>query len=180
LKGGDVAVFGRANEEVDALRAAGIGFEIVPGVTAMSGAAAAAGISLTDRRTTSAVVLVTAQTCKGNARPNWRAIADTGATMAVYMPGDRYELIANELLAAGLDSGTPCRIVSRASQSDESVVTTTIGGLASQERLPAPAVLIVGDVGSQKSEVGRQKTEVRSQETEDKRQDAIQNRTRSF
>jgi uroporphyrin-III C-methyltransferase/precorrin-2 dehydrogenase/sirohydrochlorin ferrochelatase len=162
LKGGDVAVFGRANEEVDALRAAGVRFEIVPGVTAMSGAAAAAGISLTDRRTTSAVVLVTAQTCKGNARPNWRAIANTGATMAVYMPGDRYELIANELLAAGLDSGTPCRIVSRASQPDESVVTTTIGGLASRERLPAPAVLIVGEVG-RKTEDGSQKTEDRRQ-----------------
>jgi uroporphyrin-III C-methyltransferase len=128
----------------------------------MSGAAAAAGISLTDRRTTSAVVLVTAQTCKGNARPNWRAIANTGATMAVYMPGDRYELIANELLAAGLDSGTPCRIVSRASQPDESVVTTTIGGLASRERLPAPAVLIVGEVG-RKTEDGSQKTEDRRQ-----------------
>jgi uroporphyrin-III C-methyltransferase/precorrin-2 dehydrogenase/sirohydrochlorin ferrochelatase len=171
LKGGDVSFFGRANEEVDALRAAGVQFDIVPGVTAVSGAAAAAGISLTDRRTTSAVVVVTAQTCKGNARPDWRAIADIGATMAVYMPGDRYDLIANELLAAGLDACTPCRIVSRASQPDESLVETTVGALASQERLPAPAVLIIGDVArkiedrSQKTEVGRRKgnTEFRIQ-----------------
>jgi uroporphyrin-III C-methyltransferase/precorrin-2 dehydrogenase/sirohydrochlorin ferrochelatase len=160
LKGGDVAIFGRANEELDALREAGIECEVVPGVTAMSGAAAAAGISLTDRRTTSAVVLVTAQTCKGNARPNWRAIAAIGATMAIYMPGERYELIANELLAAGLDASTPCRIVSRASQPDESVVKTTIGALGAQERLPAPAVLIVGEV-TQKLEDRSQKTEVR-------------------
>jgi uroporphyrin-III C-methyltransferase len=174
LKGGDVSIFGRANEEVDALRTAGVRFEIVPGVTAMSSAAAAAGISLTDRRTTSAVVLVTGQTCQGNARPNWRAMADTGATMVVYMPGDRYELIANELLAAGLDAGTPCRIVSRASQPDETVVTTDIGRLAFQECLPAPAVLVVGnvirseklEVRSEKSEVGRQKTEDRSWKTE--------------
>jgi uroporphyrin-III C-methyltransferase / precorrin-2 dehydrogenase / sirohydrochlorin ferrochelatase len=157
LKGGDVSFFGRANEEVDALRAAGVQFDIVPGVTAVSGAAAAAGISLTDRRTTSAVVVVTAQTCKGNARPDWRAIADIGATMAVYMPGDRYELIANELLAAGLDARTPCRIVSRASQPDESLVETTVGALASQERLPAPAVLIIGDVAGGTAG-GRQQT----------------------
>jgi uroporphyrin-III C-methyltransferase/precorrin-2 dehydrogenase/sirohydrochlorin ferrochelatase len=194
LKGGDVSIFGRANEEVDALRAAGVACEIVPGVTAVSGAAAATKVSLTDRRTTSAVVLVTAQTCKGNARPNWRAVVDIGATVAVYMPGDRYELIANELLAAGLDPQTPCRIVSRASLPDESQVETTVSDLAAQQRLPAPAVLIIGkvaagarlevrgqkaevkkrlegegqkaEVKSQVSEVGSQKTENRSQKSE--------------
>ena len=164
LKGGDVSIFGRANEEIDAMRAAGVASEIVPGVTAMSGAAAAAGISLTDRRTTSAVVLVTAQTCKGNARPDWRAIAEIGASMAVYMPGHRYDLIANELLAGGLHASTPCRIVSRASLPDESQVETTVGALASQERLPAPAVLIIGEV-ARKTEVRRQKPE-----EEDRRQ----------
>jgi uroporphyrin-III C-methyltransferase/precorrin-2 dehydrogenase/sirohydrochlorin ferrochelatase len=163
LKGGDVSIFGRANEEVDALRAAGIASEIVPGITAVSGAAAATKVSLTDRRTTSAVVLVTAQTCKGNARPNWRAIVDVGATVAVYMPGDRYELIANELLAAGLDPQTPCRIVSRASLPDESQVETTVSDLAAQERLPSPAVLIIGVVARANSEVRSQKSEVRRQ-----------------
>jgi uroporphyrin-III C-methyltransferase/precorrin-2 dehydrogenase/sirohydrochlorin ferrochelatase len=167
LKGGDVSIFGRANEELDALRAAGVVCEIVPGVTAMSGAAAAAGVSLTDRRTTSAVVLVTAQTCKGNARPDWRAIARLGATMAVYMPGHRYDVIANELLAAGLDERTPCHIVSRATLPGQTDVETTVGGLASQERLPAPAVLIIGEVarGGQQSAVSSRQLAVGSPES---------------
>ena len=80
LKGGDGAIFGRASEEMDALRAAGISFSIVPGVTAASGAAAAAGVSLTDRRLGSALVFLTAQRCKGNPPPNWKAIAELGGT----------------------------------------------------------------------------------------------------
>ena len=160
-KGGDVSIFGRANEEIDALRAAGIEFEIVPGVTAVSGAAAAALVSLTDRRASSAVVLVTAQTCKGNARPDWRAIASTGATMAIYMPGEHYGRVGSELLSAGVDQGTPCLVVSRASQLGEVTVETTVGNLASVERLPAPAIVIVGEV------VRRKNTEYRIQNTED-------------
>ena len=151
LKGGDVSIFGRANEEMDALRDAGVEFEVVPGVTAVSGAAAAAAVSLTDRRASSAVVLVTGQTCKGNARPNWRAIVSTGATMAIYMPGLSYERVANELLSAGLDAATPCLVASRATQASDAVVETTIGGLAMLARLPAPAILIVGEVVRQKA-----------------------------
>ena len=146
LKGGDVSIFGRANEEIDALRAAGVDFEIVPGITAASAAAAAASVSLTDRRASSAVVFVTAQTCRGNARPDWRAIVSTGATLAIYMPGLRYDRIASELLSAGLGAETPCLIVSHASQGCESKTETTVGNLASVERLPAPAILIVGEV----------------------------------
>ncbi len=75
LKGGDGAIFGRASEEMDALRAADVPFTIVPGVTAASGAAAAARVSLTDRRLGSALVFLTAQRCKGNPPPNWKAVA---------------------------------------------------------------------------------------------------------
>jgi siroheme synthase len=150
LKGGDVSIFGRANEEIDALRSAGIDFEIVPGITAASAAAAAASVSLTDRRASSAVVLVTAQTCLGNARPDWRAIVATGATLAIYMPGLHYDRIANELLSAGLGAETPCLVVSHASQDRESRIETTVGDLSSTERLHAPAILIVGDVVKQR------------------------------
>ena len=87
LKGGDGAIFGRASEEMDALRAANIPFSIVPGVTAASGAAAAAGVSLTDRRLGSALVFLTAQRCKGNPPPNWKAVAELGGAAAIYMPG---------------------------------------------------------------------------------------------
>lgn len=146
LKGGDVSIFGRANEEIEALSAAGVDVEVVPGVTAVSGAAAAAGVSLTDRATSSAVVLVTAQVCKGNARPDWRALVASGATLAIYMPGQRYDRIAEELLAAGLVPRTPCLLVSRATQPQEVLTDTTVGDLARAALAPAPAMLIVGEV----------------------------------
>ena len=116
LKGGDGAVFGRASEEMDALRAAGISFSIVPGVTAASGAAAAAGVSLTDRRLGSALVFLTAQRCKGNPPPNWKAVAELGGTIAIYMPGGHEGDLAGQLVAAGLAADTPCFVVASASQ----------------------------------------------------------------
>jgi uroporphyrin-III C-methyltransferase/precorrin-2 dehydrogenase/sirohydrochlorin ferrochelatase len=144
LKGGDGAIFGRAGEEIDALRAAGIPFSIVPGVTAASGAAAAAGVSLTDRRLGSALVLLTAQRCKGNPPPNWKALADLGGAAAIYMPGGHEAQLAQELMAGGLDGATPCVVVSRATRVDERVVETTVGELPQIGSLPAPAILLIG------------------------------------
>lgn len=151
LKGGDVSIFGRANEEIDALRSAGLAVDVVPGVTAASAAAASASVSLTDRRASSAVVFVTAQTCQGSARPDWRALVSTGGTLAIYMPGLHYARLAGDLLSAGLDAETPCLVVSCASQDHESKVGTTLSGLAAVERLPAPAIVIVGEVVRQKN-----------------------------
>jgi len=144
LKGGDGAIFGRAGEEIDALRAAGIPFSIVPGVTAASGAAAAAGVSLTDRRLGSALVLLTAQRCKGNPPPNWKALAELGGAAAIYMPGGHEAQLAQELMAGGLDGATPCVVVSRATRVDERVVETTVGELPQIGSLPAPAILLIG------------------------------------
>ena len=144
LKGGDGAIFGRAGEEIDALRAAGIPFSIVPGVTAASGAAAAAGVSLTDRRLGSALVLLTAQRCKGNPPPNWKALAELGGAAAIYMPGGHEAQLAQELMAGGLDSATPCVVVSRATRVDEQVVETTVGELPQIGSLPSPAILLIG------------------------------------
>ena len=144
LKGGDGAIFGRAGEEIDALRAAGIPFSIVPGVTAASGAAAAAGVSLTDRRLGSALVLLTAQRCKGNPPPNWKALAELGGAAAIYMPGGHEAQLAQELMAGGMDSATPCVVVSRATRVDERVVETTVGELPQIGSLPAPAILLIG------------------------------------
>lgn len=146
LKGGDGAIFGRASEEMDALRAAGISFAIVPGVTAASGAAAAAGISLTDRRQGSALVFLTAQRCKGNPPPNWKAIADLGATTAIYMPGGHEDDLARQLIESGLAAETSCFVVASASRPDEQVVETTLGQLPGLPKLPAPAVLLIGTV----------------------------------
>ena len=146
LKGGDGAVFGRASEEMDALRAAGISFAIVPGVTAASGAAAAAGVSLTDRRLGSALVFLTAQRCKGNPPPNWKAVAELGGTVAIYMPGGHEGELAGQLVAAGLAADTPCFVVASASRKEEQVVETTIGELPGLPTLPAPALLLIGAV----------------------------------
>ena len=144
LKGGDGAIFGRASEEMDALRAAGISFAIVPGVTAASAAAAAAGVSLTDRRLGSALVFLTAQRCKGNPPPNWKAIAELGGTTAIYMPGGHEDDLARQLMDAGVAPDTSCFVVARASRPDEQVIETTVGKLPGLPKLPAPAILLIG------------------------------------
>ena len=154
LKGGDGAIFGRASEEMDALRAAGVSFTIVPGVTAASGAAAAAGVSLTDRRLGSSLVFLTAQRCKGNPPPNWKAVAALGGTTAIYMPGGHEDDLARQLLAAGLPAETPCFVVSSATRSNEEVVEATIGDLPTLRQLPAPAILLIGTVPARPASAG--------------------------
>jgi uroporphyrin-III C-methyltransferase / precorrin-2 dehydrogenase / sirohydrochlorin ferrochelatase len=143
LKGGDGAIFGRASEEMDALRAANIPFSIVPGITAASAAAAAAGVSLTDRRLGSALVFLTAQRCRGNPPPNWKAVAELGGAAAIYMPGGHVDQLARELMDGGLDQDTPCFVVSKASRADQQVVETTVGELPGLAALPAPALLLI-------------------------------------
>jgi uroporphyrin-III C-methyltransferase/precorrin-2 dehydrogenase/sirohydrochlorin ferrochelatase len=150
LKGGDGAIFGRASEEMDALGAADIPFSIVPGVTAASGAAAAAGVSLTDRRLGSALVFLTAQRCKGNPPPNWKAVAELGGAVAIYMPGGHEAELARELAEGGLDPATPCFVVARASRADEEVIETTVGQLPEIPKLAAPALLLIGVVTSKR------------------------------
>ncbi len=154
LKGGDGAIFGRASEEMDALRAAGVSFTIIPGVTAASGAAAAAGVSLTDRRLGSALVFLTAQRCKGNPPPNWRAVAELGGTTAIYMPGGHEDELARQLLESGLAADTPCFVVASASRPEEQVVETTLGDLPGLHKLPAPAVLLIGTIRAATGETG--------------------------
>ena len=144
LKGGDGTIFGRASEEIEALRAAGVPFTIVPGVTAASGAAAAAGVSLTDRRAGSALVFLTAQRCKGNPPPNWRAIAALGGTAAIYMPGGHEADVAAQLLEAGLHPETSCLVIASATRPEERLVETTLSGLSGLPVLPPPAVLLIG------------------------------------
>jgi uroporphyrin-III C-methyltransferase/precorrin-2 dehydrogenase/sirohydrochlorin ferrochelatase len=154
LKGGDGAIFGRASEEMDALRAAGISFAIVPGVTAASGAAAAAAVSLTDRRVGSALVFLTAQRCKGNPPPNWKAIAELGGTTAIYMPGGHEGDLARQLIDAGMPGETSCFVVTSASRPNEQVIETTLGELPEMQKLPAPAILLIGMIGGP-AEAGR-------------------------
>jgi uroporphyrin-III C-methyltransferase len=146
LKSGDPMIFGRAGEEIEALRRAGVEYEIVPGVTSALGVASAAEIPLTHRRFSSAVVFITGHQAAGSEAANWKKLAGSGATLVVYMPGRDYSGIATNLKHAGLRPNTPCAIVSRAATSNQQAYRTTIGELAIAPALPAPSLLVVGEV----------------------------------
>ncbi len=146
LKSGDPLIFGRAGEEMESLRRAGIPFEVVPGVTSALGAAAAANIPLTHRRASSAVVFLTAHQAGGNEAADWSKLAGSGSTLVIYMPGQNYAEIAAKLQAAGLSSRTPCALISRATTPLQRTLPTTVGELRHAPRLIAPALLVVGEV----------------------------------
>lgn len=155
LKGGDPLVFGRAGEEIEALRDAGVDFEIVPGITAALGAAAAAGISLTDRRAASQVVISTFSRGTEGSQMDWGAITST-TTLALYMPGPDYAEVAHRLREGGLPDDLPCVIVSNATGAAQQVRWSTVGRLSQEEKLPAPALMIIGRVASRKiQEIGK-------------------------
>ena len=149
LKGGDPLIFGRAGEEIEALRNAGVDFEIVPGITAALGAAAAAGISLTDRRAASQIVISTFSRRTEGASMDFGAISST-TTLALYMPGPDYAEVAHRLREGGLPDDLPCVIVSNATGAEQQIRWTSVARLAHEEKLPAPALMIVGRVASQK------------------------------
>lgn len=145
LKGGDPGIFGRAGEEIDALRRAHIPFEIVPGITAATAAAAAAGISLTDRRVASQVLLTTFSRGSNGTQMDWGCVTST-TTLVLYMPGPDYAEVSARLRDGGLPGDLPCAVVSAASNARQIVRWSTISHLAEEEKLPAPALLIVGRV----------------------------------
>jgi uroporphyrin-III C-methyltransferase len=147
LKGGDPSIFGRAGEEIESLRAAGIEYEIVPGISAALGAAAAAGISLTDRRVASQILLTTFSRGNNSSAMDWGCVTST-TTLVLFMPGADYAEVSERLLEGGLPAELPCVIVSQATGSQQQVRWSSVAGLASEEKLPAPALLIVGRVAS--------------------------------
>jgi len=145
LKGGDPLLFGRVGEEMEALSLAGIDFEVVPGVTSAMGAAAAAKIPLTDRRFASKLVFVSNHAA-GDTPAVWDDVISQDATHVVYMPGADYSEIAARLSAGGLNGRTPCLVVANATQAEQQIHRTTLHQLALEPRLPAPALLIIGEV----------------------------------
>jgi uroporphyrin-III C-methyltransferase len=147
LKGGDALLFGRAAEEIDALRAAKIDFEVVPGISAAFGAAAAARVPLTDRRVASHVLFTTfSRSADARILAGFSFAPDV--TIVVYMPGPDYAEVSRWLLDSGLVPETPCLVVSKATQPDQSTHISTIAALGALVPLPAPALLIVGRVVS--------------------------------
>lgn len=144
LKSGDPLIFGRAGEELDVLRRAGIEVEIVPGVTAALAAAASAQISLTDRRTADQLLIISAHRGHGKDDSHWHSLVTSRTTVVVYMPGE-YGSVAEDLYRAGLSASTPCAVISRVSSAGEQRYQTTLGLLHRARILPSPCVLIVGD-----------------------------------
>jgi uroporphyrin-III C-methyltransferase len=146
LKSGDPLIFGRAGEEIAALRRSNIEYEIVPGVTSALGAAAAAGIPLTHRNISSTLVLTTGHSAPEHSDEDWKHFAAAGATLVVYMPGHDYHAIANRLRAAGFSQETPCAIISQASTPQQKVHFTTLSNLQNSPTLASPTLLAVGEV----------------------------------
>jgi uroporphyrin-III C-methyltransferase len=147
LKGGDPLLFGRAAEEIQALREAKIEFEIIPGISAAFGAAAAAKVSLTDRRLSSHVLFTTfSRAPEAKFLPGIGLSTDT--TVVVYMPGPDYAEVSRWLQDAAVSPDTPVLVISKASHPDQSQHATTVARLTQIAPLPAPALLLVGRVAA--------------------------------
>jgi len=145
LKSGDPLVFGRATEEIEALRAANIPFEIVPGITAAFAVAASLQTPLTDRNSASKLIFATAHHAAGKPNPlAWDGPFPRAATLVLYMPGRDFTALSASLIAAGFSPETPVAAVSQASTPAEQVTLTTLAELPSSNPGPAPLLLLIG------------------------------------
>ena len=146
LKSGDPMIFGRAAEEIDALREAGVPFEVVPGVTAASSAAAFLGASLTDRRVSSKLIVLSGHhAARTDSQPElWRGDLPEDATLAIYMPGRELAQVAAALLRCGVSPATPCVAVTDVSRPHAGSVASPLNSLAQIPTSPAPTLLLVG------------------------------------
>jgi uroporphyrin-III C-methyltransferase/precorrin-2 dehydrogenase/sirohydrochlorin ferrochelatase len=149
LKSGDPLIFGRAGEEMAVLRAAGISFDVVPGVTAAFAAAAEAEIPLTLRDVASSLVFATGQDADGDTLPSWAGLALAGTTVAVYMGKSVAAKVAARLVEAGLPAATPVAVIENASRADHRACTgrlDELAALAGGPELTGPVLIIVGEV----------------------------------
>jgi uroporphyrin-III C-methyltransferase len=146
LKQGDPLVFGRAAEEIAALRGAGVVFEVVPGVTAAFAAGAALALPLTDRRSASKLIFATGHHAadKADTTPMWSGPLPEDATLVLYMPGRDTKRIANELRAAGVAADTPCAAVSHAATTRQSFAACRLDAFDALKCGPAPLLVLIG------------------------------------
>lgn len=150
LKSGDPLVFGRVGEEIAALEAAGIPFEIVPGISAAFAAAASLRTPLTDRTSASKLILATAHHAANkleldpDPQPLWSGPLPTDATLAIYMPGPDLEALASQLIHSGISPDTPVIAISRISTPDQRTHRTTLHAMRSAHCGPAPILLLIG------------------------------------
>jgi len=152
LKSGDSGMFGRLEEEIEALRAAGIGYEIIPGVTSASAAAAAAGIPLTRRLSARRVQFVTGADVTGDLPQglNWAALADPNATTVVFMGKRSFPALAAQLIAHGLPPTTPALLAEAVGHPEQQLTRSTIAELAdilAQNRSDLAGLILYGPLG---------------------------------
>ena len=151
LKSGDAGIFGRLEEETTTLDAAGVPYEIIPGVTSASAAAAAAGIPLTRRLTARRVQFLTGADITGSLPEhlNWDALADASATTVIYMGKRTFPVLAEALIAHGLPPDTPALLAESISTPEQTLHRSTVAGLAAmlaQDRSPLPGLILVGNL----------------------------------
>jgi uroporphyrin-III C-methyltransferase len=148
LKGGDPFIFGRGGEEVEAARAAGIAVEVVPGISAALGAAAASQIALTHREASSIVSFVAGQ-CKGLSQQDWSGLAGKGRTLVIYMGIATAAQIAEKLIADGLAPDMPLAVIENAARPQMRVLRGLLAGLpdlVAAEAVKSPALIVIGEV----------------------------------
>ena len=148
LKGGDPLIFGRGGEEAEAARAAGVPVQIVPGISAANGAAAAAQIALTHRDASSIVSFVAGQ-CKGLSDQDWSGLAGAGRTLVIYMGVSTAPQIAEKLMEDGLAPDVPVAVIENAARPEMRVLRGLLAGLpdlVAHHRVRSPALIVIGDV----------------------------------
>ncbi|MEO0690904.1 MAG: uroporphyrinogen-III C-methyltransferase [Pseudomonadota bacterium] len=148
LKGGDPLIFGRGGEEAEDARAAGVPVEIVPGISAANGAAAATQIALTHRDAASIVSFVAGQ-CKGLSDQDWSGLAGRGRTLVIYMGVKTAPQIAEKLMADGLAPDVPLAVIENGARPEMRVVRGLLAGLpdlVERHAIQSPALIVIGDV----------------------------------
>ena len=148
LKGGDPLIFGRGGEEAEAARAAAVPVEIVPGISAANGAAAAAQIALTHRDASSVVSFVAGQ-CKGLSDQDWSGLAGKGRTLVIYMGVSTAGQIAEKLMADGLAPDMPVAVIENAARPEMRVLRGPLAALPDlvlREAVKSPALIVIGEV----------------------------------
>ncbi len=151
LKGGDPFIFGRGGEELEELAAAGIGFSVVPGITAASGCAAYAGIPLTHRDFSQSVRFITGHLKDDSVNLNWSEFANGEQTLVFYMGLVGLPQIAQQLQSVGRPASTPLAIIERGTTPEQNITITNLGEvteLLASVKIQAPTLIIVGDVVS--------------------------------
>lgn len=151
LKGGDPFIFGRGGEEAEACRAAGVPVEVVPGISAAIGAAAAAQMPLTHRNHASIVSFVAGQ-CKGLSDQNWTGLAGKGRTLVIYMGLATSEAIAEKLIADGLAPEIPVAVIENATRPQMRVLRSSLAGLpalVTAHQVKSPAIIVIGEAAGE-------------------------------